>query len=148
MRDLPNRAAVMLRVENDHWGVVLLCRRSVSLPVDDAAFLEFAALCDGKLRKVLACATPASPIYSHVPVSNRMMHYDHLRNLAEGLVALGDSVCVLDPYFGLGMTSAARGAVLLGIHLDQASNEEVSTLAFQRELASLNCALAARYRPR
>jgi 2-polyprenyl-6-methoxyphenol hydroxylase-like FAD-dependent oxidoreductase len=137
-RDVPDRAAVMLRVENDHWGVALLGRGSALMPVDDAAFLRFAGLCDGKLEKVLARATPASPIYNHVPVSNRMMHYDRLRTWPEGLVALGDSVCVLDPYFGLGMTSTARGAVLLGIHLDQASREEVSTFAFQRELAISN----------
>ncbi|WP_426612524.1 NAD(P)/FAD-dependent oxidoreductase [Bradyrhizobium sp. McL0616] len=137
-RDVPNHAAVMLRVENDYWGVALLGRGSASLPADDGAFLEYAGLCDGQLGKVLSRATPASPIYNHVPVSNRMMHYDRLRTWPEGLLALGDSVCVLDPYFGLGMTSTARGAVLLGIHLDESGNEEVSTFGFQRELASLN----------
>jgi 2-polyprenyl-6-methoxyphenol hydroxylase-like FAD-dependent oxidoreductase len=136
--DVPERAALMLRAENDHWGVVLLAAAGVPLPVDDAAFLEFAGgLCDGELRKALAYATLASPIYSHGPASNRMMHYDRLGAWPEGLVALGDSVCMLDPYFGLGMTTAAQGALLLRLQLRQADGT-ISASAFQRELALLN----------
>ena len=102
----------MLRAENDHWGVVLLASSSARLPVDDAAYLEFTSgLCDGELRKVLARARPVSPIHNYGPVSNRIMHYERLRGWPEGLVALGDSVCMLDPYFGLGMSAAARGAI-------------------------------------
>ena len=67
-----------------------------------------------------------------------MRHYDRLTGWPAGLVALGDSVCALDPYFGLGMTVTARGAVLLGRYLDQQSSQVVSGFEFQRQLASLN----------
>jgi 2-polyprenyl-6-methoxyphenol hydroxylase-like FAD-dependent oxidoreductase len=136
--DVPDRGAVMLRAENGYWGVVLLAHSSASLPVDDVAFLEFTtSLCDGELRTALARATPASPIYHFGPISNRIVRHERLRTWPEGLVALGDSVCTLDPYFGLGMTAAARGAILLGRQLDQADGG-VCTSAFQRELALLN----------
>lgn len=138
--DAPDRAAMMLRAENGYWGVALLAPSSALLPVDDVAFLEFTTgLCDGELRKALACATPASPIYHFGPISNRIMHHERLRTWPEGLVALGDSVCTLDPYFGLGMTAAARGAILLARQLDQ-TDGSVCTSAFQRELALLNTA--------
>jgi flavin-dependent dehydrogenase len=69
------------------------------------------------------------------------MHYDRLTTWPAGLVAIGDSVCALDPYFGLGMTAAARGAVLLGAYLHRDDGEAVDGLAFQKELATLNAPL-------
>jgi hypothetical protein len=48
-----------------------------------------------------------------------MMHYHRLPAWPEGLVALGDSVFTLDPYFGLGMTAVARGVALLRKYLDR-----------------------------
>jgi hypothetical protein len=45
---------------------------------------------------------------------------------------------MLDPYFGLGMTAAARGAVLLGTYLDQKSGGTVLGVEFQKELVALN----------
>jgi len=45
---------------------------------------------------------------------------------------------MLDPYFGLGMTAAARGALLLATYLDQKTGARIPSLAFQKELASLN----------
>jgi flavin-dependent dehydrogenase len=55
-----------------------------------------------------------------------------------GLVALGDAVCALDPYFGLGMTASARGAVLLGEFLDRQRGPVVAGSGFQKDLAALN----------
>jgi flavin-dependent dehydrogenase len=67
-----------------------------------------------------------------------MIHFDRLTAWPEGLVAIGDSVCTLDPYFGLGMTAAARGAVLLARYLDRDMDRTPRGLDFQKELASLN----------
>jgi 2-polyprenyl-6-methoxyphenol hydroxylase-like FAD-dependent oxidoreductase len=137
--DDPHRAAIMLRAEGDRWGVALLATTRAQLPADDAAFLDFTAgLCDGALHRVLARATPVSPIYHHGPSPNRMMRYDRHTSWPEGLVALGDSACAFDPYFGLGMTMAARGAMLLGMHIDRGGT--ISARAFQKELAHINSA--------
>lgn len=133
------RSAMMLRAEGNRWGVVLLAPAGEPLPCDDTAFLEFIAdLGDGALQDALARARPVSSIHHYGPTSNRMMRYDRLAAWPAGLVAIGDSVCMLDPYFGLGMTAAARGALLLATYLDQKSGGRVPSLAFQKELASLN----------
>src|SRR5262249_43972492 len=133
------RSAMMLRAEGNRWGVVLLAPAGEPLPSDDMAFLEFIAdLGDGALQDALARARPVSSIHHYGPTSNRMMRYDRLAAWPAGLVAIGDSVCMLDPYFGLGMTAAARGALLLATYLDQKTGARIPSLAFQKELASLN----------
>jgi 2-polyprenyl-6-methoxyphenol hydroxylase-like FAD-dependent oxidoreductase len=137
-KEAPSRAAIMLRAEEDRWGVALLAVEGTTLPSDHAGFLDFTA--DGELHGVLSRATPVSPIHRYGRCSNRMIHYDRLTVWPEGLVAIGDSVCALDPYFGLGMTAAARGALLLAMHLDQNGREMASAQEFQKELASLNVA--------
>lgn len=136
------RSAMMLRAEGDRWGVVLLAPAGEPLPSDDVTFLDFTTdLGDGALRKALGWARPVSPIYRYGPTSSRLMHYDRLTTWPAGLVAIGDSVCALDPYFGLGMTAAARGAVLLGAHLHRDDGETFGGLEFQKELATLNAPL-------
>jgi 2-polyprenyl-6-methoxyphenol hydroxylase-like FAD-dependent oxidoreductase len=133
------RAAMMLRAEHDCWGVVLLSPANEPLPGDDNSFLDFTnGLGDGFLRDALERARPLSPIQHYGVSPNRIRHYDRLTWWPAGLVALGDSVCALDPYFGLGMTMAARGAVLLGNYLQQESNCVVSGIRFQERLATLN----------
>ena len=107
-----HRSAMMLRAEGDRWGVVLVAPTGEPLPSDDTAFLDFTAgLADGELRDALVPRNRCPPIHHYGPTSNRIMHYDRLRTWPAGLVALGDAVCALDPYFGLGMTATARGAL-------------------------------------
>jgi 2-polyprenyl-6-methoxyphenol hydroxylase-like FAD-dependent oxidoreductase len=133
------RCAMMLRAEDNRWGVVLLGPAGGPLPRDESAFEEFIArLGDGELRAALAHARPVSPIHRYGPASNRMMHYHSLLRWPAGLVAIGDSVCTLDPYFGLGMTAAARGVVLLRTYLNQKSGGDISSAEFQKELAVMN----------
>jgi 2-polyprenyl-6-methoxyphenol hydroxylase-like FAD-dependent oxidoreductase len=82
-----------------------------------------------------------SPIYRYGPTSSRLAHYDRLTTWPAGLVAIGDAVCALDPYAGLGMTAAARAALLLGAYLDREGGGAVGGLEFQKELAVLNAPL-------
>jgi 2-polyprenyl-6-methoxyphenol hydroxylase-like FAD-dependent oxidoreductase len=134
-----DRSAMMLRAEEDHWGVVLLAPAGQPLPVDDATFQDFtASLGDGRLPEALRRARPVSPIFHYGVTSSRIRYYDRVTAWPAGLVALGDAVCALDPYFGLGMTAGARGAVLLGKFLDRERAQVVTGAAFQKELASLN----------
>ncbi|MEO7084384.1 MAG: FAD-dependent oxidoreductase [Gemmatimonadaceae bacterium] len=133
----PLHSAMMLRAENDCWGVVLIAPADEPLPASDASFLDVAAaLGEGQLRDALAHATPISPIYQYGPAFSRMRHFERMTLWPSGLVALGDAVCTLDPFFGLGMTLTARGAALLGRHVD--ATVSGSTLAFQQELSFLN----------
>lgn len=132
------RAAMMMRAENHCWGVVLLAPAGDPLPFADDAFLDFTAtLADGALRQVLARAKPVSAIHHYGVALNRLRHYDRL-SWPAGLVALGDAVCALDPYFGLGMAATARGVVLLRNHLKGGADLSASCVGFQRALAALN----------
>jgi 2-polyprenyl-6-methoxyphenol hydroxylase-like FAD-dependent oxidoreductase len=132
------RSAMMLRAEENRWAVVLLAPAGETLPCDDTSFAEFIAdLGDRELQQAFGRARPVSPILRYGPTSNRMKHFDSLTEWPQGLVAIGDSVCTLDPYFGLGMTLAARGAALLRKCLDQ-QGTSLSALDFQKKLAELN----------
>lgn len=134
-------AAMMLRAEHDCWNVVLLGRNAQEMPKTDGEFLGFTAqLADGRLNQVLEGAVPTSPIHHYGRTSNRWRRLDRLANWPDGLVALGDSVLTLDPYFGLGMTNAAQGAVLLAKHLDRAGVDPFDGSAFQSDLADQNAA--------
>jgi 2-polyprenyl-6-methoxyphenol hydroxylase-like FAD-dependent oxidoreductase len=133
------RSAMMLRAEGNHWGVVLLAPARELLPFDDTAFLDFTSMLgDGELRDALRRARPVSPIYYYGFTSSRIRRYDRVTPWPDGLVALGDAVCALDPYFGLGMTATARGAVLLGEFLDRQRDPIVAGSGFQKDLAALN----------
>lgn len=132
-------AAMMLRAEADFWNVVLLSRDGASIPDTDEGFLAFTApLAEGRFNKALQGAVPASPIHHYGRTTNRVRRMETIADWPKGLAALGDSVMTLDPYFGLGMTNAARGAVLLADHLDRAGPGAFEGAAFQADLARLN----------
>ena len=134
-----HRAAMMLRAENDYWGVVLLAAGDDPLPENDRTFLDFTAhLSDPQLSETLAHAKPASAIHHYGRTASRIRHYDKLPQWPNGLVALADSVCALDPYYGLGMTAAARGALHLGAFIDRTGGDVLNGLDFQKELAKIN----------
>lgn len=133
------RAAMMLRAEHERWGVVLIDSSVDPLPAEHKSFMNFTSnLGNGSLNAVLERARPVSRVHRLPPAANRWRHYDRMGNWPLGLVALGDSVCALDPYFGLGMTAAARGAVLLKDFQNRHDKEHLNCQAFQKELAQLN----------
>jgi 2-polyprenyl-6-methoxyphenol hydroxylase-like FAD-dependent oxidoreductase len=132
------RSAMMLRAEENRWAVVLLAPAGETLPFDDTSFEDFIAdLGDRELRQAFGRAKPVSPVLRYGPTSNRMKHFDSVTEWPQGLVAIGDSVCTLDPYFGLGMTLAGRSAALLRKCLGQ-QGTSFSALDFQKKLAELN----------
>jgi len=132
---------MMLRAEGNRWGVVLLAPVGDPLPVEEQAFRDFLrGLGDGELRDVLVDAEPLSPIHRFGSTANRVRHYERLERWPSGLVALGDSVCALDPYYGLGMTVTARGVALLESRLDGLARGHGGEpeRGYQEELAALN----------
>lgn len=69
------------------------------------------------LHDALVDAEPLSPVRPYHDTANRRRHYDRMEGLPAGLIAIGDSACVLNPRFGQGMTMAALGARLLNGYL-------------------------------
>ncbi len=139
-RDSGGRAGMMIRAENDLWGVVLQTPETVPLPTDDQSFVALSAeLSDTALHDILQHAIFASPLHIYGRTANRRRHYEDYPHWPANLFAVGDSVCALDPYAGLGMTSAARGIQLLSRFLDEKECAmESATQSFQSRLAEHN----------
>jgi 2-polyprenyl-6-methoxyphenol hydroxylase-like FAD-dependent oxidoreductase len=130
------RSAMLLRAERGYWGAVLLAPEGTPLPGTDAEFLAFTQdLGGGALHAVLARSTPSSPIHRLGTTDSRIRHFDRLPHWPRGLAVLGDAACRLDPYHGLGMTLAARAALLLRQH---SSLGPLDGVAFQQALAVQN----------
>lgn len=107
----------ILQDEAGRWGVVLLVPHGEPVPVTDDDFLGVCArLADPCLHRALRGARPLTPIVRHDRSDNRLVHLDRASEWPEGLVVVGDAACVLDPYFGLGMTACARGVEALAEH--------------------------------
>ena len=61
-------------------------------------------------------------------------YYEPLARVPEGLVAMGDAICALDPVFGQGMSVGAKEALLLG---ELFESGRFSPAAFYRGAAKL-----------
>jgi 2-polyprenyl-6-methoxyphenol hydroxylase-like FAD-dependent oxidoreductase len=107
---------------------------------DEAGFLDGArTLRSPDLYEAIRDAEPIGPIASYRATENRLRHYERARRWPEGLVALGDAVCALNPVYGQGMTTAALGAEVLDRCLRRSrAPQDIrpgTSLMFQRELA-------------
>ncbi|WP_302478258.1 FAD-dependent oxidoreductase [Ruegeria atlantica] len=133
-------AGMMMRAENDLWGVVLQTPEDVPLPTDDETFLESVAkLPATELYDTLKRSVPVTRPHLFGRTANRRRHYEQYSFWPDNLFAIGDSVCALDPYAGLGMTAAARGVQLLQGYLDQPDQNMTNTAnRFQSQLAKHN----------
>jgi len=121
--------------EGGRWGMVLLVPRSEPVPQGDAELLQACTrLVDRRMYDVLAGARPLSPIVRHEHVDGRRTWLERVDAWPEGLVVVGDAVCALDPYFGLGMTACARGVAALAEHAWGAPG---AARAFQRALGRI-----------
>ena len=129
------RSALLLRAEHNCWGLVLLAPADQPLPTDDQALLAFVvSLGDNHLLRTLQVAKAVSPIHHYGSFTSRWKHYEQCRAWPAGLLALGDAVCCLDPYFGLGMSLAADSVWTLRTALRQAHRP--SEGAIQGQIAS------------
>jgi 2-polyprenyl-6-methoxyphenol hydroxylase-like FAD-dependent oxidoreductase len=129
------RGGTLYPVEGDRWIVTLGGMAAEQAPTDEAEFLEFArSLRDSSLYDAICQAEPLSPVYGYRRTENCWRHYERLKRLPDGLVAVGDAVCAFNPVYGQGMTVAALGASLLDQWLGQGAGKPGS-LRFQQRLA-------------
>ncbi|WP_045057177.1 FAD-dependent oxidoreductase [Aliterella atlantica] len=135
-----SRGGVLYPIEGDRWIVTLGGIGRDYPPTDEAGFLEFArSLRVPILYDLLKDAQPLSPIYSYRRTENRWRHYEQLKSLPDGIVAVGDAVCTFNPVYGQGMTTAALGAIALDRCLQQAHPTKLNgfPLRFHRQLARI-----------
>jgi 2-polyprenyl-6-methoxyphenol hydroxylase-like FAD-dependent oxidoreductase len=130
-----SRGGVLYRAEENRWLVTLAGVGRDYPPTDDAGFLEFAAsLRHPIVHDLIKQAEPLSEIYSYRRTENRWRHYDRI-SLPDGIVAIGDAVCVFNPIYGQGMTTAALGAMILDRGLTNGRHKGFSS-QFQKQLAA------------
>ncbi|WP_405591023.1 FAD-dependent oxidoreductase [Streptomyces sp. NBC_01190] len=126
------RGATMGRLPGTH-ALVLTGLRGDHPPREHGAFLDFVASLPvpGIHRGIVTAEPTGPPIFYHFPASVRF-HYERMKRLPEGVVALGDSLCTFNPTYGQGMTVGAIEADLLREHLERHGGARTAQL--QRRL--------------
>ena len=109
------RGAVAFAVEDGRWLVTLFAYGGVRPARDLAGFRDFAAsLAADDIAVLVSRARPVDEGFQFGYPSALLRRYDRLRALPDGYIALGDSLCQLNPSYGQGITSAALQAQALG----------------------------------
>src|SRR5271166_6172978 len=134
------RGGAVIPVEGGRWLVMLTGGDGDYPPTDEAGFLDRARTMRAPdLYEAIRDAEPIGPIVGYRVTENRLRHYERAGRWPEGLVALGDAVCALNPVYGQGMTTAALGAEVLDRCLRRSRAPQGirpgTGRKFQRELA-------------
>ncbi|MGW5053736.1 NAD(P)/FAD-dependent oxidoreductase [Actinokineospora sp. NPDC004072] len=117
------RAGALLWLEGNRW-IASLAGYGTRPPLDEPAFRDFAATLPAPLiAENLAPRTAIEgPHVFHIP-DNLWRRYDQLTTWPANLVPLGDSICVLNPVYGQGITLAALQARLLRALLSDTADD-------------------------
>jgi flavin-dependent dehydrogenase len=101
------RSGGIFPIEGGLWHVTLAGYRGDCPPTDPDGFTAFArSLASPVLYEHLQRATPSSPIYGSRKLFSRWLHYEAVPDLPDGLLAIGDALCLFNPIHGQGMTTA------------------------------------------
>lgn len=132
------RAGVIQPVEGGRWLVTLAGVMRDYPPTDEEGYLQFAkSLSTSAIYDAIKNARPLTGIRGFRRTANRMRHFERLPALPRGFVAVGDSVCAVNPVYGQGMTLACLSAVELGKWLKENGGVPGDSLAFQKQVAKL-----------
>jgi 2-polyprenyl-6-methoxyphenol hydroxylase-like FAD-dependent oxidoreductase len=120
-----------LAQEGGRFIVALNIRDNVMPPTDLAEMAMYAdTLPTPDLARIIRTATPlGEPVTMRFPASVRR-RYERLDRVLGGFVAIGDSLCGLNPVYGQGMSVAAAEARLLGALLGE-GREDIAPRYFR-----------------
>jgi 2-polyprenyl-6-methoxyphenol hydroxylase-like FAD-dependent oxidoreductase len=108
------RCGYIFKVENG-WTALISRRHEPIEPLDTDGFLELARqLRTPTIYTALRGGTPLGRVHRVGFPASCWQHYERVEGLPEGVLAIGDAVCRLNPIYGQGMTVAVKEAVILG----------------------------------
>jgi len=108
------KGGMISRVEDEMWVVTQFGYFGDHAPASDRGFACFAQSLDAPdIADFLEIAQPVSPFRKYGIRNCEMMHFDRLVRFPGRLLAVGDTVCNLNPVYGQGMTKAAIEAAKL-----------------------------------
>ncbi|GAA3348300.1 FAD-binding monooxygenase [Amorphoplanes nipponensis] len=114
------RYGAAFSVEGGRWLVTLGGFHGAQAPTDPAGFQRFAeSLPQPVIAELLRDAEPLSDPVAYTYPASRRRHFERLRRIPAGYVALGDALCSFNPVYGHGITVAAQEAVALAGCLDR-----------------------------
>ncbi|MCW3467023.1 FAD-dependent oxidoreductase [Chitinophaga nivalis] len=130
------RGGFLSKVQGNQLMVTLTGYFDDYAPTDEAGYVAFAAsLPKPDIYNQIVHQQPIGPAKLYKVVKTRRRYYEQLASLPDGLVVVGDAVCVFNPVFGQGITVAACHVAELQQYLaNAADNAKGFTLAFQRQL--------------
>jgi len=108
------KGGMISRIENEMWVVTQFGYFGDHAPANKRGFARFARSLDASdIDDFLALAQPVSPFRKYGLRDCKMIHVDRLARFPERLLAVGDTVCNLNPVYGQGMPKAAIEAARL-----------------------------------
>jgi 2-polyprenyl-6-methoxyphenol hydroxylase-like FAD-dependent oxidoreductase len=114
------RYGAAFSVEGDRWLVTLGGFHGAQAPTDPAGYQQFAdSLPVTPIAELLRRAEPLTDPVAYTYPTSRRRHFERLRRILAGYVAMGDALCSFNPVYGHGMTVAAQEAVTLAECLDR-----------------------------
>ncbi|KAL4858928.1 putative epoxidase LasC [Chlorella vulgaris] len=106
--------AGMVPVEGSVWQMVEWGYNGVVPPMDEQAFLDFAAsLPDKEIYNAISSAKALTPLCKHAGANNVQRCWDATPP-PPGVLVIGDGVQALNPVYAQGMSVAAKSAECLG----------------------------------
>jgi 2-polyprenyl-6-methoxyphenol hydroxylase-like FAD-dependent oxidoreductase len=104
---------------------------------EEKSFKDFLFSIPGseQLYPIFDAGTPVSSVKGFRRTENRLFHFDKVSSLPKNFFIIGDAVCVFNPSYGQGMTTALAAASLLNRFL--ITNTPLDSRKFQKALAKI-----------
>ncbi|MGW5351791.1 FAD-dependent oxidoreductase [Streptomyces sp. NPDC004031] len=132
------RSGVIVPIDGDRWLVTLIGQGEHRPPVEEEAWLGFAAsLRSPELAEALTHAEPLSAPVAFRATANEWTRFERSADLPANLLVVGDALCRFNPVYGHGMSVAALQARVVAEYAEGAGGAAFAarTREVQRSVA-------------